>query len=304
MDTKNKERPHPLDLPEIAALAILVLAEGKGANQRLFTMTSSQVGHRWRLAREAADLTRSTGWHDDLRIKDLRHTFGVHYLRAGGNIATAMARFGHRRGEQTLAYAKHEARGRDDMERAAASMGLGQLPRELEAKLARPDDMEGEIPEVPVWWFHRHAGPQGREAAKVYAKRGTAGWAEDPKGYNRERMRKSRAADRERREAEEQLGVEPAVDTHAKMPNLTSRQAGHLQRSAASDCAALNGAQDWSRTSTPFRAHDPESCASTNSATWAATLLPHLTVGHVKYGVLRRPCKQVGHYITLRDSSS
>ena len=46
---------------------------------------------------------------------------------------------------------------------------------------------------------------------------------------------------------------------------LPKREEGHRDRSLWPSC----GARDWNRTSTSVRTHDPESCASTNSATRA-----------------------------------
>jgi hypothetical protein len=204
-DTKNTSRKRLIHVHPVGAYVLALLARGgsdtaRPAGTPLLTLTRGQMNHRWRLAREAAGLTRATGFRDDVRVKDLRHTFAVHYLQGGGNLAGLMNRMGHTRGTQSLAYAKHEHRGMSDMEAAAAALGLrlpDRLATELEAIAPAPAARTEDAVEMPAWWFDRTA-PAISEAGemrvvKAYSERGTAGFAEDPKGYAK-RWRQTRRA--------------------------------------------------------------------------------------------------------------
>ena len=91
-----------------------------------------------------------------------------------------------------MLYAKHEQRDLTDMEAAADSMGL-RLPDHLRSKLPDPASPQHKQHEIPEWWFDRNALPQSGTALKRYVERGTGGYAEDKKKYNREWMRRRRA---------------------------------------------------------------------------------------------------------------
>jgi integrase len=204
-DTKNTSRKRLIHVHPVGAYVLALLARGDTSEARsggtpLIALTRGQMNHRWRLAREAAGLTRATGFRDDVRVKDLRHTFAVHYLQGGGNLAGLMNRMGHTRGTQSLAYAKHEHRGMSDMEAAAAALGLRlpeRLAAELEAIAPAPAPKTEDAVAMPAWWFDPTA-PAISEAGemrvvKTYSERGTAGFAEDPKGYAK-RWRDTRRA--------------------------------------------------------------------------------------------------------------
>ena len=191
-DTKTDARTRNLGLNMAAAYVLHRMGRGLRGADHLFTLTSQQIYFRWRAAREAAGLSKKSGFPHDVRTKDLRHTFAVHYLRGGGNLAGLQSRLGHKRAEQSMAYAKHEEDSRSDMEAAAGSMGL-RLPENLAAHLPAPSEAEAEDYEMPEWWFDRDAPPSIGEVMKRYAPRGEAGYATDPKQWNRERMRRKRA---------------------------------------------------------------------------------------------------------------
>lgn len=188
-DRKNAARKRTIDCPAAIMYALRVLSDGKGPDERIFELTSGQITHRWAAARTKAQLTKSSGYHADVRIKDLRHTFSVHYLKSGGNVAGLQHRMGHVRGTQSLDYARHETRGIDDMEAAAEAMGL-RLPAHLRAELPARAVSPEQQHEIPAWWFDPGAGEPG---PRRYQKRGTAGWSgEDRTDTNREYMRELR----------------------------------------------------------------------------------------------------------------
>lgn len=192
-DTKERKRKRTVDLSPVAVYVLTLLSSGKDPNDLLFSLSKGQVAYRWRLAREAALLTREKGFHDTARQKDFRHTFAVHYLKSGGNLASLAGRMGHAREAQSLAYARHEARGTSDMEAAAEAMGL-KLPARLLDSLTRPQTAAAPDLEMPLWWFDRSAPPETGRTVGGYAQRGTAGYAEDPKAYWRERHARKKAS--------------------------------------------------------------------------------------------------------------
>lgn len=167
-DTKNENRPRTIDCPPAAVLALQLLCEGKNQNDRIIELSRGQVNYRWRLAREACEM-------EGVREKDLRHTFAVHYLHGGGNVAALQHRLGHKRGTQSLDYARHEAKGVADMQAAAEKMGL-RLPDELREQLPDRSVKKQTEHEIPAWWYEPEKGPQGPSR---YQKRGTAGWSRE-----------------------------------------------------------------------------------------------------------------------------
>ncbi len=246
-DTKAKSRKRTLDLSPVATYTLALMAHDEAgqprkASDRILTLTRGQLNYRWRLARTAAGLTEEEGFRADVRIKDLRHTFAVHYLKGGGNLAGLMGRMGHTRGVQSLAYAKHERRGLDDMEEAARALGLAlpdRLYTELEELAPRPGEVESEAPELPSWWFDRHALPRldDGELSVVprYQERGTAGWAEDSKAYDRDRRRRqtkaaeaAQGAGREDSSGDSEMAAEPTPSRNRPLrpENAESRPLG------------------------------------------------------------------------------
>lgn len=188
-DTKNRARLRTVDLAPAVVYALLQLTDGRAPEDSVVSLSRSQLNYRWRKAREAAKLTVETGFRTDVRLKDLRHTFAVHYLKGGANVAALSNRMGHLQQIQSLAYAKHETRGTDDVEAASASMGLQLPPRlaaELEQRAPRPGSTASQTLEMPAWWFDRHALPriEGEEVSGIrgYAERGTAGWESTGEG--------------------------------------------------------------------------------------------------------------------------
>jgi integrase len=205
-DTKTAKRQRIMDLSPPAAYALRMLSttemgEDRAGHERLFALTRGQINHRWRKARSAAKLTREDGHPTDVRVKDLRHTFAVAYMRSGGNVAGLGNRLGHSRWQQSLDYARHEVRGAEDMAAAAEAMGL-HLPPHLAAELEAPvEAVEGQR-EIPAWWFDRHQPGRlfepGGEVVELdptgaYQERGTADYAKDPKAYFKRRRAARRA---------------------------------------------------------------------------------------------------------------
>lgn len=218
----------------LAVVALDGAGHSRPAAERVLALTRGQINYRWRLARAAAGLTEAAGFRADVRIKDLRHTFAVHYLKGGGNLAGLMGRMGHTRGVQSLAYAKHERRGTGDMEETARALGL-HLPARLRDELAtlapRPDEVERAAPELPAWWFDRHALPRTDEGelqqATRYAERGTAGWAEDAIQYDRARRR---LAEREDTSGDSDPGGEATLPSESAVAAWKSESPASLQR--------------------------------------------------------------------------
>lgn len=194
-DTKNRNRMRWVGMAPVVTLVLALLSDGRDESEPVLSLTRGQLSHRWRKARTAARLTEATGFQTDVRLKDLRHTFAVHYLQGGGSIGGLGNRMGHRELTQTLAYAKHEVTGVGDMEGAARSLGL-ELSPALEARLDQlvgqaDADVALEDVEMPAWWFDRGAAPRvedesGRavtlEVTGPYRTRGTAGWDRSPEG--------------------------------------------------------------------------------------------------------------------------
>jgi integrase len=158
-DTKTKERKRTIQLPPVATLALKVLLEGKDAGEKAFSLTKGQLDYRWRKAREHAGLTPEEGYEDGVRLKDLRHTFAVHYTRSGGSVAQLKGRLGHSREAQSVMYASHELEGASDMKQAAQSMGLA-LPDWLKEELPEQDTSEEAKRRVPAWWYDPEAPPR------------------------------------------------------------------------------------------------------------------------------------------------
>lgn len=158
-DSKEEARKRTIQLPPVAVFALKLLLEGKGPGEKAFELTAGQLNYRWRKAREAAGLTPEGGFEDGVRLKDLRHTFAVHYMKGGGSIAGLQGRLGHSRGKQSMRYARHEVEETTDMERAAQSMGL-EMPDWLKDELPDRGDTEHQSDMMPAWWFDPEAPPR------------------------------------------------------------------------------------------------------------------------------------------------
>lgn len=158
-DNKTRERRAVIDLPPVATYALHVLLQDRNTDQKAFRLSRGQLDYRWRKARRDAGLTPENGYEKGVRLKDLRHTFAAHYVRAGGNLAGLMGRLRHKREAQSLMYARYETSGISDMEQAAAAMGL-KLPDRLRKNLTEPD-VEGRTKlEIPAWWFDPSEPPR------------------------------------------------------------------------------------------------------------------------------------------------
>ena len=191
-DTKTKKRRATIDLPSVAILCLQLLLKGKRGDKKAFDLTKGQIDYRWRKARKRAGLTREDGFESGVRLKDLRHTFAAHYVKAGGNIAGLMDRLRHEREHQSLMYARYESKGTEDMDSTADAMGLT-VPRKLEDELLSPEETEASKEhEMPTWWFKRSEPGRLRKESgtvrrfgetKQYTERGAAGWADDPEAY-------------------------------------------------------------------------------------------------------------------------
>jgi integrase len=158
-DTKTEARKRTLQLAPVAVLALKLLLEDKEPAETAFDLSRGQLDYRWRKARQHAGLTPEGGFEDGVRLKDLRHTFAVHYMKSGGSIAGLQGRLGHSRGEQSMMYARHEVQETSDMQRAAQSMGLT-LPKEIKSELPEPDEEEQTRDSIPAWWFDPDASPR------------------------------------------------------------------------------------------------------------------------------------------------
>jgi len=158
-DSKEEARKRTIQLPPVAVFAMKLLLEGKERGEKAFDLTSGQINYRWRKAREASGLTPEGGFEDGVRLKDLRHTFAVHYMKGGGSIAGLQGRLGHARGKQSMRYARHEVEETTDMEKAAASMGL-EMPDWLKDELPDRDAKEAAGGTIPAWWFDSEAPPR------------------------------------------------------------------------------------------------------------------------------------------------
>lgn len=158
-DSKEEARKRTIQLPPVAVFALKLLLEGKSAGETAFELTRGQLDYRWRKARTAAGLTEEGGFKDGVRLKDLRHTFAVHYMKGGGSIAGLQGRLGHARGGQSMRYARHEVEERTDMEQAAQSMGL-EMPEWLKSELPERDSKTSEGGTIPAWWFDPQAPPR------------------------------------------------------------------------------------------------------------------------------------------------
>ena len=158
-DTKEEARKRTIQLPPVAVFALKLLLEGKERGEKAFELTSGQLNYRWRKARQAAGLTPEGGFKDGVRLKDLRHTFAVHYMKGGGSIAGLQGRLGHARGKQSMRYARHEVEETTDMKKAARSMGL-EMPEWLKDELPERDAEEAAGGTIPAWWFGPDAPPR------------------------------------------------------------------------------------------------------------------------------------------------
>lgn len=158
-DNKEEARKRTIQLAPVGVFALKLLLEDKGQSERAFELTEGQLDYRWRKAREAAGLTEAGGYEDGVRLKDLRHTFAVHYMKGGGSIAGLQGRLGHARGKQSMRYARHEVEETTDMEKAAQSMGL-EMPDWLKDELPEREQEAKQSDTIPAWWFDPEAPPR------------------------------------------------------------------------------------------------------------------------------------------------
>lgn len=191
-DGKTQERAARIDLAPVAMYALQVLIGEHGGEDSIFQMSKGQIDYRWRKARKNAGLTPEDGYEDGVRLKDLRHTFAAHYLRAGGNLAGLMGRLRHSREEQSLMYARHQTSGNDDMKEAAEAMGL-ELPGRLKDELGEPEQKEETELELPNWWFDPSAPPRlpGEDGPQFLEVTGRGGRGGGRKGYSEEDYREA-----------------------------------------------------------------------------------------------------------------
>ncbi len=157
-DTKTKSRTRSLQLAPVALFALQLLFK-HNSGDTAFDLRKGQLDYRWRKARRIAGLTPEDGFEDGVRLKDLRHTFAVHYMKGGGSIAGLQGRLGHSRGAQSMMYARHEVEETTDMEEAAKSMGLT-LPDALREELPDRSSPEQTENSIPAWWFDPDEPPR------------------------------------------------------------------------------------------------------------------------------------------------
>lgn len=158
-DSKEEARKRTIQLAPVAVFALKLLLKDKDQSDRAFELSGGQLDYRWRKARKAAGLTPEGGYEDGVRLKDLRHTFAVHYMKSGGSIAGLQGRLGHARGKQSMRYARHEVEETTDMEQAAESMGL-QMPDWLKDELPERNEDAEKGDTIPAWWFDNEAPPR------------------------------------------------------------------------------------------------------------------------------------------------
>lgn len=117
-DPKTKDRPRTVPMTDGLCRELLVLADGKDADDAVFSVSYQQVDAMWRRVRGEAELK-------DLRIKDLRSVAAIYGERAGVPLTVMARALGHGDESMTRRYQRHQAVMSPDQAGAIeAAMGL------------------------------------------------------------------------------------------------------------------------------------------------------------------------------------
>ncbi|MFC2085678.1 tyrosine-type recombinase/integrase [Bacteroidota bacterium] len=100
-DRKNDKRSRTVAIAHDMCTELLPLLTGKEPADHVFSVTYSQVDYLWQRAREKAGFS-------DLRVKDLRHCFGVLATHAGIDLNTTSKGMGHSNVAMTTRYIAHQ----------------------------------------------------------------------------------------------------------------------------------------------------------------------------------------------------
>lgn len=99
-DPKTKDRPLTVPMTDALCRELLVLTDGKGADDAVFSVSYQQVDAMWRRVRDEAKLK----W---LRIKDLRSVAAIYGERAGVPLTVMARTLGHGDESMTRRYQQH-----------------------------------------------------------------------------------------------------------------------------------------------------------------------------------------------------
>lgn len=117
-DPKAKDRRRTVPMTDGLCRELLVLAEGKGADDPIFSVSYSQVDAMWYRVREEANLKH-------VRIKDLRSVAAIYGERAGVPLTVMARALGHADESMTRRYQAHQAvLSADQAGAIEAAMGL------------------------------------------------------------------------------------------------------------------------------------------------------------------------------------
>ena len=149
-DKKNTTRPRSVAVVRPIAEALMPLVQGKDPDAPVFEawydetlgrreiLTADRVRRAFEEARERAGFTKTAGFVDDLRFKDLRHTAGVAFEQAGFSVTQIGAGLGHKRRETSLKYTKRQLTlGADEALKVARQLGLVERGKERQIETDR-----------------------------------------------------------------------------------------------------------------------------------------------------------------------
>lgn len=117
-DRKTKARQRTLELSDVAAAVLRRAMAGKAPDERVFSLSASQVGDRWKYVRQRAGVPH-------LRFKDLRHLLPTFWMALGYSPKDLMGIMGHTQIATTMGYATERVVGdRERLNRVASMLGL------------------------------------------------------------------------------------------------------------------------------------------------------------------------------------